>query len=283
MRIKPSLYLKEFILFGVTLTIGIFSAYRIITSSVPVIIPEIKFGWEDVFFLAVLALFFIFFSRYQRVTRFSFKLFLVLIVFSGTSMIASATLATPWDIWVTILITALFLFIKNVLAHDVGIILGVAGVGSLLGLAISPKVVVVIMIVLSFYDIIAVYVTKHMVKMAKTMMESGAIFGFIIPSQMRGFFFHKQEAQAQVGAGLPTQAGDRFMILGSGDIGLPVILASSVVRYSLGDAIIVAGFSLLGLFITHLIFVNQRERKPMAALPPIATMSIIGYLISLLV
>ena len=72
------------------------------------------------------------------------------------------------------------------------------------------------------------------------------------------------------------------MILGSGDIGLPVVLASSVAGYSLDDAIIVAIFSLAGLFLTHLIFVNQRERKPMAALPPIATMSIIGYLVSLL-
>ena len=73
------------------------------------------------------------------------------------------------------------------------------------------------------------------------------------------------------------------MILGSGDIGLPVVLASSVARYSLNAAIIVAVFSLAGLFFTHLIFVNQRERKPMAALPPIATMSIVGYLVANLI
>jgi presenilin-like A22 family membrane protease len=72
------------------------------------------------------------------------------------------------------------------------------------------------------------------------------------------------------------------MILGSGDIGLPVLLVSSVAQYSVYDAIIAAIFSLAGLFLTHLIFVNQRERKPMAALPPIATMSIIGYFVSLI-
>lgn len=269
--------MKELLLFGATLFAGIFSAYRNITSSMPVIIPEVRFGWGDIIFIAVLALFFIFFSRHKRVASFSFKLFLVLIIFSGTSVIAGAILSPPWDIWLTLLITATFLFIKNVLTHNVGIILAVAGIGSLLGLAISPGTAIIIMVILSFYDIIAVYVTKHMVKMAKTMMESGAIFGFIIPSQMSGFFSRKGEAQAQVGIG-----GDQFMILGSGDIGLPVVLASSVVRYSLNGAIIVAVFSLAGLFITHLIFVNQRERKPMAALPPIATMSIIGYLIAII-
>jgi len=274
MIIKPGLYLKELSLFGATLGLGIFSAYMSLVSPIPLIIPELKFGWSDAIFLIILALFFIFFSKYQKVTRFSFKLFLVLIVFSGTNIVASTALGPPWDIWVTLLVVAVFLFFKNVLVHNVGIILGVAGIGSLLGLAISPKTVAIAMVVLSFYDIIAVYVTGHMVKMARAMMDSGATFGFIIPSRLSGFLFHKQEAQAQVGG--------QFMILGSGDVGLPVVLVGSLVRYSLSGAIIVAVFSLVGLFITHLIFVNQHERKPMAALPPIATMSIVGYLITLL-
>ena len=72
------------------------------------------------------------------------------------------------------------------------------------------------------------------------------------------------------------------MILGSGDIGLPLVFVSSVAATSISRAIIVAVFVVAGLFLTHLIFVNQKERKPMAALPPIATMTIIGYLISLI-
>src|SRR3990167_1660742 len=222
MRIKLDLYLKEAVLFGATLGVGVFSAYRNITSSVPIMIPEVRFGWGDAIFFAVLILFFILSSKYKKVTSFSFKLFLVLIVFSGTSVVAGSVFGQPWDILATLLVTFSFMFVRNVLIHNVGIILAVAGVGSLLGLAISPTTAVVVMIILSFYDIIAVYVTKHMVIMAKTMMESGAIFGFIIPSQVRGLFSPKQEAQAQVGIGLPGQGG-QFMILGSGDIGLPVV------------------------------------------------------------
>lgn len=275
MKIKSDLYLKELLLFGVTLIIGIFSAYRNSTSLIPVIIPEVKFGWGDAIFLVVLVLFYIFLSKHQKLMRFSFKLFLALIVFSGTSVVISTMLLPPWDIWITFLITAAFLLIKDVFTHNIGIILAVAGIGSLLGLSIYPSTAVLIMVVLSFYDIIAVYVTKHMVSMAKGMIEAGAIFGFIIPSEIKGFFSNKQQAQAQM--------GERFMMLGSGDIGLPVVLASSVARYSVSSAIIVAVFSLIGLFIAHLIFVNQRERKPMAALPPIATMSVIGYLISIII
>src|SRR3989344_5469314 len=243
MTIKPGLYLKELLLFGTTLGVGVFSAYRNLASPVPVFVPEFRFGWNDIILLVALVLFFIFFSKHQKITRFSFKLF-----------------------WVMISVVVIFLFLKNVLIHNIGIILGVAGIGSLLGLALFPKTVVIVMVALSFYDIIAVYVTGHMIKMARAMMDSGATFGFIIPSQMRGFLSNKQEAQSQIGS------KGQFMILGSGDIGLPVVLASSVARYSVDGAIVVALFSLIGLFITHLVFVNQRERKPMAALPPIATM-----------
>ena len=182
--------------------IGVYSAYKNITSFIPVMTPEIKFDWGDAVFFAVLALFFIFFSRYQRAVRFSFKLFLVLIVFSGTSMVASSVLGPLWDIWATFLVVAVFLLIKNVLVHNIGMILGIAGIGSLLGLAISPGTAVIIMIVLSLYDIIAVYATKHMIKMAKAMMESGAIFGFIIPSQMSGFFHTNRKLESGLEASL---------------------------------------------------------------------------------
>ncbi len=254
-----------------TLTIGVFSAYRYSLSPVFASLPEVKFSWGDVIFLAGVVLFSLFASRYKKLARFSFKLFLILVVFSGTQIVMGSFLAQQVDLWAALFITLAFIFLRNVLSHNVGVILGVAGIGSVLGLSLSPKTAVIIMVIFSFYDIIAVYVTKHMVKMAKSMMESGATFGFIIPSRVSGFFYNKNQAQVEM--------GDQFMILGSGDIGLPVILASSVAKHSLSGAIIVSLFSIAGLFLTHLIFVNQKERKPMAALPPIATMSIIGYLV----
>src|SRR3989344_8491981 len=155
MKIKSGLFAEEVVLFGAALALGIFSAYRNITSSGPLIIPEFKFSWTDVVLFAALVLFFIFFSKYQKVASFSFKLFLVLIVFSRTSVVAGTLSSLPWDFWVTIFIVAIFVLIKNVLVHNVGIILAIAGIGSLLGLAISPGTAIIVMVALSFYDIIA--------------------------------------------------------------------------------------------------------------------------------
>src|SRR3989344_1885512 len=256
------------------LAVGAFTAYRYSVSQVFAPLPEVRFGWSDVIFLAGIVLFVLLTSRFKKLGRVSYRTFLVLVVFSGTQIVMGSFLTPPNDLWAALFIVLVFVFVRNVFSHNLGVVLGIAGIGSVLGLALSPKTVVIIMVLLSFYDIISVYVTKHMVRMAKDMMEAGAIFGFVIPSEIKGFFSNKREAQAQV--------GERFMILGSGDVGLPIILTSSVINSSAADAIIVAGFSLGGLFLTHLIFVNQKERKPMAALPPIATMAIIGYFVALI-
>lgn len=271
MKIKLNLYLKEVVLFGATFAVGIFSAHQYFISPVLESLPEVKFDWSDIAFLSIAVLFFLLASKYKKLGRISFRIFLVLVVFSGTQVVAGSLFLPPIDLLFTLAVILIFIFVRNVISHNLGILLGIAGIGSVLGLSISPKTAVLIMIVLSFYDIVAVYITKHMVRMAKDMMDAGAIFGFIIPTEVRGFFSKKHEAHSQI--------GKKFMILGSGDVGLPVILVSSMVPHTVSGAVIVAVFSLAGLFATHLIFINQRERKPMAALPPIAIMSAIGYLI----
>lgn len=148
-----------------------------------------------------------------------------------------------------------------------------AGIGAVIGLSFTPETVIILLVALSFYDIIAVYKTKHMVALAENMIKSRAIFGFVIPIAPSGF----GEKMVRV---VP---GEQFMILGSGDVILPLLLSSSLVRVSLTASIIVAAFSAAGLFLMHLIFINQKIRRPMAALPPIALTAILGYLVASLV
>lgn len=271
---KLNLFWKEVLLFASTLAVGVFSAYQYQVNGLDLQAPDIKFTWNDLAVILFLVLFFIFSNKYAKFSRFTFRLFLLLIVFAGSQIVWAAVLVPPFDILAAFLTLLAFILFRNVLTHNVGMVLAIAGIGSVVGLAISPKTAVIVLVIFSFYDIVAVYVTKHMVRMAKSMIESGAIFGLIIPSRFSDFFQNRAKAQERM--------GNQFMILGSGDIGLPLILAASVAGVSLPQAVIVSIFSLGGLFITHLIFINQKERKAMAALPPIATMSIIGYLITLI-
>lgn len=276
MRLGFSLFIKEAILFGLTLGLGLYTAYYyfFFSSAIP---PEgaMKFTLTDLIILLIFFVAIFFLSRYKKVAHFSFKFFLILIVFSGSQVVLGTFLPSPWDLIVAVIFALIFSRGGNVLIHNLGIIIGIAGIAAVFGLSISVEFGLLLLVALSLYDIVAVYVTKHMVTMARNMIEGGAIFGFLIPFEFKGFFYDREQARAGL--------GEKFMILGSGDIGLPLIFISSLVKISLLSAVITAAFSLLGLFLTHILFVNQAQKRAMAALPPIATMTIIGYLVSLFI
>ena len=57
----------------------------------------------------------------------------------------------------------------------------------------------------------------------------------------------------------------------------------SIFWKSIFASLIVAFFALTGLFFSFLIFINQRIRAPIPALPPIALFSVLGYLLTLFI
>lgn len=109
-----------------------------------------------------------------------------------------------------------------------------------------------------------------MVKMAKEMLQHKAIVGFIIPQKLSDFSTQLKK----------VKVGGKFLILGGGDIVFPLILAVSLIPQSTLHALIIAFFSVIGLFAGFLIFISQKTRAPMPALPPIALFSILGYLLT---
>jgi presenilin-like A22 family membrane protease len=136
-----------------------------------------------------------------------------------------------------------------------------------LGLSITPLVALVLLAGLSVYDIVSVYRTRHMVALANRMIASGSVFGFLVPARLSGFLMRRSDA-------LNARS---VMVLGSGDIGLPLVLATSALSQSIGAAILVAVFALVGVMLMHWLFVHQDRPRPMAALPPIAMAAILGY------
>lgn len=112
-----------------------------------------------------------------------------------------------------------------------------------------------------------------MIKMAKAMIESRAILGLVIPPDIFGF-----------GEGLEKiHPGGKFLILGGGDVVFPLLFCVSLIPFGILNSLIVAFFSLVGLFVSFYFFIQQKARQPIPALPPIALFSIIGYLLTLII
>jgi len=271
-----SALILEIIIFCLVLFLGLFSAIeakKIIIQEEIEISPIGFEGFLAYFVLATLIILLIIYI--PKIKKYQAKIYKFFFIFSslfGTLTVLSVFLPDLFSIPLIILLFILWLKMRNVLIHDILIILALSGIGYFFGLAIEPKTVILLLLVLSFYDFIAVYKTKHMVKMAGSMLKSGAIMGIIVPQKLKDFT-----------AGInQVKPGGKFMVLGGGDIIFPLIFSVSMLETGFFPALIVALFSILGLIVSLMIFMFQKENKPIPALPPIALFSIIGYIITLI-
>lgn len=282
--IPLNLFFWEAVLFSLTLFLGIATAFKInrFLKAQEISIAPVNF-WQFIFYFIVgtiCFLFIIFFIKSKPQKGKIFKFLFLFTIFWGALVTLDIWLAEPL-LWVgdilALFLTFYFLFLwlkkSSIFVHNLCMILGISGVGAFLGLRLDPNIVAVLFIIFSFYDFIAVYKTKHMIKMAKEMIESQAIIAMVIPQKIEDFQGKLKE----------IKAGGRFMVLGGGDIVFPLLFSASLVPQGVLPALIVGIFSLIGLFLSFLIFTNQKERKPIPALPPIALFSILGYLITLII
>lgn len=271
------IFFWEAVLFCLTLGLGIIVAFNLnkFLEVQEITLPQISF-WKFLSYFVVATLFILAISFLIKVKKrkgLIYKGIFVLTALWGGAITLS--LLMP-DIFALVLMVILILRwhkAPSVFLHNLIMILGLAGVGAVLGLQIAPLVAVALLIILSLYDFIAVYKTKHMVKMAKEMIEQGTILALIVPQKISDFKAGIKE----------VKAGGKFLILGGGDVAFPLLLCASLVSDGIINSLIVFVFALIGLFFSFWIFISQKTRKPIPALPLIALFSIIGFLLTLLV
>lgn len=158
---------------------------------------------------------------------------------------------------------------RRVFIQNLALIPGLAGISIAVGESLGQNTAMALLIVLSFYDIIAVYFTKHMVVLFRGLLSHGVIPAIIIPESFSGFLKRTYE----------ISPGSGFMLLGTGDIILPAVFAVAVSPLGYAAVLGAVAGSLLGFVATETIFTHQRFRRPMPALPPIATGTILGFFI----
>ena len=128
---------------------------------------------------------------------------------------------------------------------------------------------------ISVYDAIAVWKTKHMVSLAKFQNESRVFAGLNIP--------YLPSVQKNIKKGVKSKkitVTDKIAILGGGDIAFPLLFFGVVLRdFSFVHAI----WSLAGatIFLTILLVYSKKE-KFYPAMPFLSIGCFLGFLISLI-
>lgn len=203
-------------------------------------------------------------------SRLPFEVFLTFAIFAGVWFLADIWFVPGLAIGAALLVMLLKFIYRRIWWQNLVMVLGIAGIVVSIGLSIPWLTALIIMVLLSFYDIIAVYYTRHMVEMFKGLVKRGIIFALILPTRLKNLVEPVRE----------VKPGENFMFLGTGDLALPGIMVATLVRVSLAQAFFSAVGAMIGFTLLQLIFFSQKRKKPMPALPPIAAMTIIGFLIA---
>lgn len=191
-----------------------------------------------------------------------FRLFEFFVVFTASIIVFSVFLPGLAFLFAFELVALRLLLPENVSIRNLAAVISVAGVGALIGISLGVIPVLVFLILLSVYDFIAVFKTKHMVKLAKGITNKNLAFTVAIPTKEHQFE------------------------LGTGDLVLPLVFAVSVLNaspapypFSLVPALMVLAASLIGLLFT-IEWVSRHIGKALPALPPQAALMIIAWLAS---
>ena len=203
------------------------------------------------------------------------KGFFIIGIFIGLDITIDIFIGEPYGFILAFILSVLIYQYPKIVVHNLLFSLSLAGVGSVLALSFSPKAIIIILASLAFYDIIAVYFTKHMVKMARVPARQGIFFGIILPQKIQNYFRDNPQFEF-------TQKRS-FAFLGGGDIVLPLMLPISIAQKDLLRSIVIFLFLLLGLVFLSFIFNTQKRKKPMPGLPPLSLAVILGYIIASLI
>jgi presenilin-like A22 family membrane protease len=129
----------------------------------------------------------------------------------------------------------------------------------------------VLMILLSIYDMYAVWKSKHMVSMAKFQTKSGVFAGVLMPYKMPSLKPRAKKGVVKM----------KMAILGGGDLGFPLIFAGVVFKsVGLYQAMIIPVFAAIALLL--LLLLGKKDRF-YPAMPFISAGCFVGYIATLLI
>ena len=219
---------------------------------------EMEPGVSPWFFIGLILFFsaamFFFMKKFKFDILMKFWFFAVILICISISL--SAFISSGIALLVALSISILKFKEFDLYVHNLAEILVYGGLVVIFAPIFNLYAIILLLILISLYDYIAVFITKHMVALAEMQQNLGIFSGIVV--------INKGEAA----------------ILGGGDIAFTLLFAAVVLReFSMLSAIL----SILGsaLFIS-LLMIFGKKNKFYPAMPFVAAGCILGFLISIL-
>ncbi|MFC2044667.1 presenilin family intramembrane aspartyl protease [Chloroflexota bacterium] len=282
MKSKLSLFLWGGLVMVLALTLALYEATRekLFFEANQIVSPDISLGPIVAYFFSVVGILtLVLFITPLSKLRLVFRILFALMFAWGVFVITALTLPTAGAYPVAIIAGISWLFWPRVWLHNLLFLIALAGAGSVFGFLFSPWTFMIFMLIIAVYDILAVHF-GFMVWMVDKLSESTTLPAFIFPKQIRDWKLSLQNVRLDE-IKKNESAEREYTVLGGGDVGFPLMLAVSIYfTTNLASAIFVGVFALVGLMSALLIQLLWLKGKPIPALPPIAGLSLIGFIIA---
>ncbi|HLC68919.1 MAG TPA: presenilin family intramembrane aspartyl protease [Candidatus Bilamarchaeaceae archaeon] len=200
-----------------------------------------------------------------------FRLLEFMLISTSSSLVfyAVARLALDYTLsmGIGLLLGLLFAAIKILGAptKNAAAILATAGVGAVFGISLGVIPLMIFLVLLAIYDFVAVFLTKHMVQMARFMIQKEMAFTVTARTW------------------LPAEKGkkpeEKRIDLGTGDLIAPITMEVAVLPWGLTASLFVMLGALLSLGI--FLFLVWKRKMVLPALPPIVSGTILFFFLGL--
>jgi presenilin-like A22 family membrane protease len=200
---------------------------------------------------------------------------------------AGLAYASFFSLALGILLAYLKMFERNMITHNLTELLIYPGIAAIFVSFLNMWTVIILLVLISVYDIWAVWHSKIMQKMAKFQIESIGVFGgFFVPyasknirEKIKLLKLKYKNKEIPKSAIKKNKIKIGLAILGGGDIIFPAIAAGVFLKTfnSIPGALIVAGFASLALFFL-LMFGKKKKFYP--AMPFLTAGILLGMLIA---
>ena len=180
------------------------------------------------------------------------------------------------------------LFKPNIIIQNLSEVFIYGGLAAILVPMLNLFAAFMMLVTISIYDYIAVYRTKHMVKLAKFQSESKVFAGLFIPYERNQIFFSLKPAKPKIPEKEPKRKKS-VAVLGGGDIGFTLIFAGVVMKDLMLQETMLIGFlktliipAVVSLALLFLLMKGEKD-KFYPAMPILSLGCFLGWLVVWLV
>jgi len=178
-------------------------------------------------------------------------------------------LPTIHSFLISFIVVALSEIRSSFLLKNICIFLSVPSAAAIVGASLDYKVLFLFFFLLALYDIISVFITKHMVYLAERIVSRPSAFISIFPSKkVRQIKFIASKKKIGV------------IALGAGDYFIPASLAVSLLSLGIKYSILISIFNSIALFILFYLLTKKEISRPLPAIPFLFISSLIAFIFS---